>query len=171
MAIVGSSDLVKVGTKLIRGRQYEWGVVAVENESHCDFVKLRDMLLSTNMLDLVELTHVKHYSLYRGGRLREMGFCCDDETDEQNGPTTGSVVTIKNGNNSGNKLLTIQDVYNLKRAELIEDIQRKEMEIKEEFMRRVKVKEAEIKDKERDVLYYSSLSLFRSTLISFILIF
>lgn len=146
MAIVGSSELVKVGTKFIRGRQYEWGVVAVENESHCDFVKLREMILSTNMLDLIELTHLKHYSLYRANRLREIGFC-DDSDDENN----CNVNDFNNGNNG--KMRTIQDVYNVKRAELNEEIERKEREIKEEYMTRVKAKDVKLKEMEKEVRY------------------
>jgi len=47
---------------------------AVENENHCDFVKLREMLVRVNMEDLREKTHTKHYELYRRGKLTEMGF-------------------------------------------------------------------------------------------------
>merc|ERR1719270_2332626 len=36
-AVVGSNDFVKVGNKMVRARQYPWGVVQVENDSHCDF--------------------------------------------------------------------------------------------------------------------------------------
>ena len=46
----------------------------VENENHCDFVKLRDMLLCTNMEDLKEQTHTRHYERYRRNRLHIMGF-------------------------------------------------------------------------------------------------
>ena len=48
--------------------------VAVENENHCDFVKLREMLIRTNMEDLIEQTHTRHYELYRRCKLEEMGF-------------------------------------------------------------------------------------------------
>lgn len=37
----------------------------VENESHCDFTKLREMLIRTNMEDMREVTHQRHYELYR----------------------------------------------------------------------------------------------------------
>lgn len=40
-------------------------VFAVENESHCDFTKLREMLIRTNMEDMREVTHQRHYELYR----------------------------------------------------------------------------------------------------------
>lgn len=44
-AIVGSNTLLEVNGKRIRGRLYPWGVVEVENKDHCDFVKLRNMLI------------------------------------------------------------------------------------------------------------------------------
>ena len=59
---------------------YFWDVdwscsgVSVENENHCDFVKLREMLIRTNMEDLRETTHYRHYELYRRCKLQEMGF-------------------------------------------------------------------------------------------------
>lgn len=46
----------------------------VENENHCDFVKLREMLICTNMEDLRDQTHTRHYELYRRHKLEEMGF-------------------------------------------------------------------------------------------------
>lgn len=46
----------------------------MENENHCDFVKLREMLIRTNMEDLRETTHLIHYELYRRHKLEEMGF-------------------------------------------------------------------------------------------------
>ncbi|XP_032255806.1 septin-10 isoform X2 [Phoca vitulina] len=73
-AVVGSMDEVKVGNKMVKARQYPWGVVQVENENHCDFVKLREMLICTNMEDLREQTHTRHYELYRRCKLEEMGF-------------------------------------------------------------------------------------------------
>jgi septin 6/8/11 len=84
LAIIGSSELVKIGNKVTKGRRYEWGTVSVENELHCDFVKLREMLLSTNLLDLIELTHTKHFQLYRAQRLKQMGFIdYDDQINNQ----------------------------------------------------------------------------------------
>lgn len=46
----------------------------MENEAHCDFSKLREMLLRINMEDLRETTHSKHYERYRRTRLEQMGF-------------------------------------------------------------------------------------------------
>ena len=46
----------------------------MENENHCDFTRLREMLIRTNMEDLCDATHAKHYELYRKERLKQMGF-------------------------------------------------------------------------------------------------
>ena len=60
--------MVDVRGKKIRGRQYPWGVIEVENPAHCDFVKLRTMLI-THMQDLQEVTGDLHYENYRSQRL------------------------------------------------------------------------------------------------------
>jgi cell division control protein 12 len=38
---------------------------AVENENHCDFRKLRSLLIRTFMLDLISTTEESHYENYR----------------------------------------------------------------------------------------------------------
>jgi len=67
-AVVGANAMVEIKGKKIRGRQYPWGIVEVENPSHCDFVKLRTMLI-THMQDLQEVTHDVHYENFRSERL------------------------------------------------------------------------------------------------------
>jgi len=125
-AVVGSMDEVKVGNKLVKARQYPWGTVQVENEHHCDFVKLREMLLRTNMEDLRESTHHKHYELYRRSKLQQLGF-----TDSES--------------------MGLQETYEHKRAEHVADLQRKEEEMRQMFVVRVKEKEAELKEAEREL--------------------
>lgn len=44
-AVVGSSQLIEVKGKKVRGRLYPWGVVELENDEHCDYLKLRTMLM------------------------------------------------------------------------------------------------------------------------------
>jgi septin 3/9/12 len=43
-AVVGSERNVIIGGKAVRGRKNRWGVVNVEDESHCEFVSLRNFL-------------------------------------------------------------------------------------------------------------------------------
>eukprot|EP00096_Caligus_rogercresseyi_P006709 TRINITY_DN2344_c0_g1_i13.p1 TRINITY_DN2344_c0_g1~~TRINITY_DN2344_c0_g1_i13.p1 ORF type:complete len:369 (-),score=155.62 TRINITY_DN2344_c0_g1_i13:1236-2342(-) len=67
-AVVGANALVTICDKKVRGRQYPWGVVEVENPEHCDFIKLRSMLI-THMQDLQEVTNDVHYESYRSNKL------------------------------------------------------------------------------------------------------
>ncbi|KAM9583619.1 septin-14 isoform 2-T2 [Trichechus inunguis] len=129
-AVVGSMDEVKVGKRMVRGRQYPWGVLQVENENHCDFVKLRDMLLCTNTEDLKEQTHTRHYEHYRCHRLKKMGF-----TDV--GPD--------------NQPVSFQEIYEAKRQEFYEQCQKEEEQLKQRFMQRVKEKEAAFKEAEKEL--------------------
>jgi len=125
-AVVGSNDEVKVGNKLVKARQYPWGTVQVENENHCDFVKLREMLIRTNMEDLREMTHSKHFELYRRGKLEEMGF-------------------------SDSESRSLSETYEQKRAEHISALQKKEDEMRQMFVIRVKEKEGELKEAEKEL--------------------
>lgn len=129
-AVVGSADFVKVGSKMVRARQYPWGTVQVENESHCDFVKLREMLIRTNMEDMREQTHARHYELYRRVRLQQMGFSDVD---------------------SDNKPVSFPETYEHKRQEHTHELQRKEEEMRQTFVIKVKEKEAELKEAEKDL--------------------
>ncbi|XP_041759171.2 septin-10 [Coregonus clupeaformis] len=127
-AVVGSTEEVMVGNKVVKARQYPWGVVQVENESHCDFVKLREMLICVNMEDLREQTHTHHYELYRRCKLEEMGF---RDTDPESKP------------------VSLQQTYEAKRTEFLGELQRREEEMRQLFVQRVKEKEAELKEAEK----------------------
>lgn len=70
-SIVGSNTLLEVNGKRVRGRLYPWGVVEVENKDHCDFVKLRNMLIRTHMQDLKDYTQDVHYENFRKAKLLE----------------------------------------------------------------------------------------------------
>ncbi|NWU64109.1 SEP10 protein, partial [Pterocles burchelli] len=129
-AVVGSMEKVKIGNKMVRARQYPWGIVHVENENHCDFVKLREMLVCTNMEDLREQTHARHYELYRRCRLEQMGF-------RDIGPE--------------NKPVSPQEACEAKRHEFYLELQRKEQEIRQRFVQRMKEKEAMLKEREKQL--------------------
>src|SRR4051794_36783790 len=73
-AVVGSTDSIvrESDGRTVRARRYPWGVVEVENEEHCDFVKLREALLRVNQDSLHERTHCILYERYRRERLKAM---------------------------------------------------------------------------------------------------
>jgi len=124
-AVLGSRDEVMINGETFRARQYPWGTVLVENENHCDFVKLREMLLRTNMQDLIEKTHEKHYELYRKEKMEQKGF--------------------KDGEDS------IQEAYQNKREEYMSSLQKKEEQIRQTFVQKVKDKENELKKAEQEL--------------------
>ncbi|GCE98134.1 cell division control protein 12 [Zygosaccharomyces mellis] len=69
-AVIGSEEKYDNGSgSLVNGRRYPWGLVEVENDLHCDFRKLRSLLLRTNLLDLILTTEELHYETYRRLRL------------------------------------------------------------------------------------------------------
>eukprot|EP00041_Stephanoeca_diplocostata_P016315 m.320750 g.320750 ORF g.320750 m.320750 type:complete len:377 (-) comp20326_c0_seq4:2095-3225(-) len=64
-AVIGSTDVHKVGGKEIRGRKYGWGIADVDNEAHCDFALLHKMLIETHLHDLKGLTEEVVYERFR----------------------------------------------------------------------------------------------------------
>ncbi|XP_064263962.1 septin-10-like isoform X3 [Passer domesticus] len=128
-AVVGSMEKVKIGNKMVRARQYPWGIVKVENENHCDTIKLRRMLC-TNMEDLKEKTRA-YYESYRRCRLEKLG--CRDIGPES-------------------KQVSLQEVIEAKRLEFCLEVERKEEEIKQRFVQRVKEKAAMLEEAEQQVL-------------------
>ncbi|RKO94908.1 hypothetical protein CXG81DRAFT_9645 [Caulochytrium protostelioides] len=77
--IASESDVLSAATgKPVRGRQYSWGCVEVENEEHCDFIKLRNLLIRTHLHDLIETTEKRHYENFRTAKLAREGRTDDD---------------------------------------------------------------------------------------------
>ncbi|KAL3896626.1 MAG: hypothetical protein SGCHY_003955 [Lobulomycetales sp.] len=68
-AVIGSDKEIEVDGKKVRGRKYPWGIIDVDNEDHCDFVKLRQMLIRTHMEELKEFTNEVIYESYRTQKL------------------------------------------------------------------------------------------------------
>lgn len=51
-------------------------VRSVENEEHCDFKKLRSLLIRTHMLDLITTSEEGHYENYRQAQMETRKFGC-----------------------------------------------------------------------------------------------
>ncbi|WFD02077.1 Cell division control protein 3 [Malassezia obtusa] len=129
-AIVGSNDLVKTPDgRTVRGRAYPWGVVEVDNEHQSDFVKLRQMLIRTNMEDLRELTEAL-YENYRTEKLLSLGIAQDDSVFQQVNP--------------GTQQAEARALHEAKLAKM-------EHEMKLVFQRKVAEKEAKLKQSEEEL--------------------
>jgi len=71
-AVVGANtEVTSPEGRKVRGRRYPWGVIEVDNEEHCDFVKLRQMLIRTHMEELKEHTNNALYENYRSDKLTQ----------------------------------------------------------------------------------------------------
>eukprot|EP00731_Ephydatia_muelleri_P023638 Em0015g1221a len=92
-AVVASNSVFEVNGKRVRGRLYPWGVVEVENKDHCDFVKLRNMLIRTHMQDLKDYTQDSHYENFRKSKL----LASSPIIAGSEGPDLGAVVNIGGG--------------------------------------------------------------------------
>jgi cell division control protein 12 len=74
-SIIGSTqDVLTADGRMVKGRQYSWGVAEVENEAHCDFLKLRNLLIRSHMLDLITTTEDLHYENYRQTQMETRKF-------------------------------------------------------------------------------------------------
>lgn len=72
-AVIGSEEIQSVGDKKIRGRKYLWGLAEVENDTHCDFTKLRSLLLRTHLLNIISSMEQGHYENFRDKTLEKGG--------------------------------------------------------------------------------------------------
>ena len=86
-AVVGAnSEVTSPEGRKVRGRRYPWGVIEVDNEDHCDFVKLRQMLIRTHMEELKEHTNNALYENYRSDKLTQMGVAQDPSVFKEVNP-------------------------------------------------------------------------------------
>ncbi|KAK3906278.1 Septin-domain-containing protein [Staphylotrichum tortipilum] len=86
-AVVGANnEVTNADGRKVRGRSYPWGVIEVDNEEHCDFVKLRQMLIRTHMEELKENTNNTLYENYRTDKLIAMGVSQDPSVFKEVNP-------------------------------------------------------------------------------------
>ena len=130
-AIVGSnSEVATPEGRTVRGRSYPWGVIEVDNEDHCDFVKLRQMLIRTHMEELKEHTNNVLYENYRSDKLTQMGV--------QQDPTVFKEV---------NPAVKQEE----ERALHEQKLQKMETEMKMVFQQKVAEKESKLKQSEEEL--------------------
>ena len=131
-AIVGSEDVVEVGGRRIRARQYPWGLVEVDNPRHSDFLAIRSALLHSHLADLKEITHDFLYENYRTEKLSK----------SVEGGATAYVYDYRN-----NIITLSTNLPNSDSSLAPEDLASQSVRLKEEQLRREeeKLKEIELK--------------------------
>ncbi|EAU93202.1 septin AspB [Coprinopsis cinerea okayama7 len=130
-AVVGSNQIVTTPDgREVRGRVYPWGVVEVDNEDHCDFVKLRQMLVRTYMEELREYTNDVLYENWRTEKLLSMGVAQDSSVFKEINPAA-----------------RLQEERILHEAKLA----KMEAEMKMVFQQKVQEKESKLKQSEEEL--------------------
>ncbi|CAD6566057.1 MAG: hypothetical protein CYPHOPRED_000333 [Cyphobasidiales sp. Tagirdzhanova-0007] len=130
-AVVGSNNLVVTPDgRQVRGRAYPWGVIEVDNEEHCDFVKLRQMLIRTHMEELKENTNNALYERYRSEKLMSMGVTQDSSVFKEVNPAA--------------RMAEERAMHDAK-------LQKMEAEMKMVFQQKVNEKEAKLKQSEEEL--------------------
>eukprot|EP00126_Sphaerothecum_destruens_P013238 Sdes_comp22653_c0_seq1m21076 len=68
-AVVGSDKQVLMNGQHVLGRKTKWGFIEIENEDHCEFLELRNLIIRSHLHDLIETTRSVHYENYRTEKL------------------------------------------------------------------------------------------------------
>ena len=149
-AVVGSDKLVNTPDgRQVRGREYPWGVVEVDNEEHCDFVKLRQMLVRTYMEELREYTNDFLYENWRTEKLLSMGVAQDSSVFKE----------IKCVHSTENCLILTSALFLYSPAARLQEervlheakLAKMEAEMKMVFQQKVQEKEAKLKQSEEEL--------------------
>ncbi|SAM84443.1 probable cell division control protein CDC3 [Ustilago bromivora] len=130
-AVVGSNTEIDTPDgRRVRGRAYPWGVIEVDNEEHCDFVKLRQMLIHTHMEELKEHTNNVLYEKYRSEKLAAMGVTQDQSVFKEVNPAA--------------KMAEERAIHEAR-------LRKMENEMKAVFQQKVAEKEAKLKQSEEEL--------------------
>ncbi|GJJ13830.1 hypothetical protein Clacol_008087 [Clathrus columnatus] len=130
-AVVGSNVQVETPDgRTVRGRAYPWGVIEVDNEEHCDFVKLRQMLVRTYMEELREKTDSVLYEKWRSEKLLSLGVEQDSSVFKEINPAL--------------RMAEERSLHEQKLAKM-------ETEMKSVFTQKVQEKETKLKQSEEEL--------------------
>ncbi|KAJ3077349.1 cell division control protein, partial [Quaeritorhiza haematococci] len=94
-AVVGSERNIVIDGKAVRGRRTRWGLINVENESHCEFVALRNFLTRTHLQDMIETTSSLHYEAFRTKQLLAL-----KESTSLNSPSVTASASMRSAGNT-----------------------------------------------------------------------
>lgn len=139
-AVVGSTDLVQSAEgKMVRGRQYPWGIIEVDNPVHSDFNDLRDLLIRKYLEELRERTSKVLYEKYRSEKLVRLGIKQDNSVFREFDPQARRIEEQKLHEAKLNKLETeMKTVFQQKVSEKEKKLQKSEAEL---FARHKEMKE------------------------------
>lgn len=89
-AVVGSNSLIQdpsAPNRMVRAREYPWGIIKVDDTSASDFTLLRDMLIKHYLEELRERTSKVLYERYRSAKLISLGIKQDNSVFREFDPS------------------------------------------------------------------------------------
>ncbi|CAH6721174.1 seventh homolog of septin 1 [[Candida] jaroonii] len=105
-SVISSEDEFEVvengRTKVIKARQYPWGIIDIMNKEYSDFPVLKSVLLGSHLQDFKDLTHDFLYESYRTDRLTKV-----------TGSNLGGSDAIDDGTTGGDFSTSIPSLSNL----------------------------------------------------------
>ncbi|MCJ1307960.1 hypothetical protein MMC25_001610 [Agyrium rufum] len=138
-AIVGSEDVIDVGGRRVRAREYPWGIVEVENPRHSDFLAIRSALLHSHLADLKEITSAFLYENYRTDKLSK-------GVEAGNG-----LESSMNPNDLANQSVLLREEHLRREEEKLREIETKVQREIHEKRQELLVRESQLKEMEARV--------------------
>ncbi|KAF9920903.1 Septin 4, partial [Modicella reniformis] len=126
--VIGSDNTTVIGDRRVRCRTYRWGIVEVENAEHCDFVYLRELLMSTCLHDLVETTHNcddTYESQIEGTKEK-------NKHDLEHREKEFRMMFVEKVKDKELELRSREDKLNTKKAELLEELEQHKADLEAE---------------------------------------
>uniref|UniRef100_A0A1B0BQ01 Septin-type G domain-containing protein n=1 Tax=Glossina palpalis gambiensis TaxID=67801 RepID=A0A1B0BQ01_9MUSC len=149
-AVVGANTIVETADgKKVRGRRYPWGLVEVENLTHCDFIALRNMIIRTHLQDLKDVTNTTHYENYRCRKLSALGVADGKARLSNKNPLT-QMEEEKREHELKRKIMEadMEQVFEMKVKEKMQKLKDSELELARRHEERKKALELQVRELE-----------------------
>ena len=141
-AVVGSNSLIQdpsAPNRMVRAREYPWGIIKVDDTSASDFTLLRDLLIKHYLEELRERTSKVLYERYRSAKLISLGIKQDNSVFREFDPSARQEEEKKLHEAKLAKLeAEMKNVFQQKVAEKEKKLQKSETEL---FARHKEMKE------------------------------
>ncbi|XP_017061485.1 protein peanut [Drosophila ficusphila] len=146
-AVVGANTIIEQDGKKVRGRRYPWGLVEVENLTHCDFIALRNMVIRTHLQDLKDVTNNVHYENYRCRKLSELGLVDGKARLSNKNPLTQMEEEKREHEQKMKKMeAEMEQVFDMKVKEKMQKLRDSELELARRHEERKKALELQIRE-------------------------
>ncbi|ALC39625.1 pnut [Drosophila busckii] len=129
-AVVGANTIIELDGKKVRGRRYPWGLVEIENLTHCDFIALRNMVIRTHLQNLKDVTNNVHYENYRCRKLSELGLVDSKARLSNKNPLTQMEESKREHEQKMKKMeAEMEQIFDMKVKEKIQKLKDSELEM------------------------------------------